>query len=426
MAKKSSKRGRSSRDATVWSACDHDIRKAKRQRKSDEKREERENRSALLTRGSREKREEGKLRLHIVRVQRQVERLRSRLEVWDDVEEKANRVQAEELEKQKAAEEASSTPKKKKGRKGPETWKLKGAARPAYQVYDFDTRYIDPHSLAHEEAKKKAGRCRNLIQLYRGRFGNEESHGGPPQPQCREFLALLMQLGLLHVQAKKFKSARGAFLECMELDSMENPITPARCHLMRLYMEMNRPESARRLWERLSFDDPSVWIRYSAALVEFVSWKLLEEDGSTQESAERLLTHAIRSNVFCAYYLAFSDTFNDVMEYTDDIEDAHEGQSLEEAIEYCCSEQFGAWKGTDGALEWLREVVLRAIHGHPVTGNLSPEDLEWQGKLKDIKENIPQSDELGNEEADVGMFAAQFETAMDILNERGDLRRWPS
>ena len=99
MAKKSSKRGRSSRDATVWSACDHDIRKAKRQRKSDEKREERENRSALLTRGSREKREEGKLRLHIVRVQRQVERLRSRLEVWHDVEEKANRVQAEELEK---------------------------------------------------------------------------------------------------------------------------------------------------------------------------------------------------------------------------------------------------------------------------------------------------------------------------------------
>lgn len=421
MAKKASKRGRSSRDCTSWTASDHDIRKAKRQRKSDAKQEERESRSALLTRDSKEKHEEGKLRLHLVRVQRQVDQLRARLEVWDDVEEKEKRVKAE-LDKRKTEEDTSSTTKKK-GRKGPETWKLKGAARPAWQVYDFDTRYIDPHSLAHEEARKKAGRCRNLLQLYRGRLGQDESCGGPPQPQCREFLALLMQMGLLHVQGKQFKSARAAFLECMELDSVENPITPARCHLMRLYMEMNRPASARRLWERLSPDDPSVWIRYSAALVEFVSWKILGEDGSTQESAESLLADAILSNVFCAYYLAFSDTFKNIMEYTDDIEDAHEGQSLEEAIEYCCSEQFGAWKGTEGALEWVRDFVLRAINGNPgAGGKLSPNDLDWRDKLKDYLQSNAKSEDFDGEEVDVAMFAGQFETAMEIITERGDLR----
>jgi hypothetical protein len=75
-----SKRSRGSGDKVVWSASDHTIRKAKQQRKGDEKQEERERRSALLTRDSKEKREAGKLRLHIKRAQRQIEKMRERLE----------------------------------------------------------------------------------------------------------------------------------------------------------------------------------------------------------------------------------------------------------------------------------------------------------------------------------------------------------
>jgi hypothetical protein len=441
----SGKRGRSG-DTPVWGSTDHAVRKAKQERKleTSEKQQERERRSALLTRGSKQKKEEGKIRLHIKRVQRQIDTLRKRLEKWDDEEEKRLRKAQEAAERKRLAEEINP-PEKKKGRKGPETWKLKGAARPAHLVYDFDTRYVDPHIKAHEDAKKKAQRCRNIFAICKGKFGEEGS--GAPQPFCREFLSLLTQLGNLSMEGNQLKTARQAFLECMELDSPTNPITPVRCKLMRMYLESNRPDSARRLWERLP-EDSSVWIRYSAALIEYVSWKILGEEGSTAETAELLLAQAIKANLFCAYYLAFCDTFNDVMDYTEDIEDAHEGFPLEEAIEYCNSEQMGAWQGTEGALEWLRNVMLQALHSSTVAnGELLPSDLEWRQKLANAKEQSEadedsddEADEDSDDEADkdsddeqtsdeegskadAEMFAGMFETAMEMLEEAGAFRK---
>ena len=162
----SSKRGRGGGggETEAWSAGDHLVRKAKQQRKMNEKQEERDRRSALLTRGSKQKMEEGKLRLHIKRVQKQIEKLRERLERWDDAEEKKLAKKLREEEERRKQEELNP-PKKKKGRKGPETWQLRGAARPAWQIYDFDTRYVDPHIKAHEEAKQKAKRCRNILAV---------------------------------------------------------------------------------------------------------------------------------------------------------------------------------------------------------------------------------------------------------------------
>jgi tetratricopeptide (TPR) repeat protein len=436
-----------------WSSSDHAMRKAKqRSRLSEEKLVVRERRAALLTRDSREKREEGKLRLHMKRVQRQLDKLRERLEVWDDVEEARRWKEQQQEEERKRREEEGPLPKKKKGRLGPETWKLKGAARPAWQVYDFDTRYVDPHQKAHEEAAKKVARQRNILEFCKGRFGVEDDPN-VPQPQCREYLSLLMQLGLLSMQANQLKTARKAFLDCMELDSMTSPITPARSHLMRLYMEANRPESARRLWEKLPTSDPSVWIRYSAALIEFVSWRVLEEKGSTQETAEFLLGKAIHANRFCALYLAFSDTFDQAMEHTDEIEDADDNSPLEQAIEYCNSEQMGAWKGTDGALDWIRSVVLRLLAGGKIgcdnAVEVSAHDLDWRENLKEMRDDEAHIQEQGNkgdngdgqayEDEDDGtdddndvdddesvvdseMFRGMFELAMEMVESSGQLK----
>ena len=424
--------GKGSRSAGGWGSTDHAIRKAKNERKRSaeeaERRSQRDRRTAVLTRGSKEKVEQGKVRLHTKRVQRQLDGLRVRLERWDDVEERKIRLEKEMAER-KRSEEELNPPAKKRRRKGPETWKLKGAARPAHLVYDFDTRYVDPHVKAHEEARAKAKRCRNVFATCRGRFG-EEGSDDVPQPFCREFLSLLMQLGNLSVEVKQLKTARKAFLECMDLDSPTTPITPARCQLMRMYMECNRPESARRLWERLGPDDPSVWIRYSAALIEYVSWKLLGEEGSTEQTAGLLLAQAVKANVFCAYYLAFFDTFHDGMEYTDDIEDANEGSPLEEAIEYCNSEQVGAWHGTEGASEWIRDSLLRALHSRDGENSaLSPSDLEWRKKLAAARENFRDEGEDGHAfddddegpNVDLHMFAGMFETCMEMLEEAGSL-----
>lgn len=446
------KRGRAPEESEAWSSSDHAIRKARQRNKmSVEKLEEKERRSALLARDSKEKREEGKLRLHIKRVQRKLDTLKARLEMWDDVEEKRLAKQRQEEEERKRREEMEGPPQKKKGRLGPETWKLKGAARPAWQVYDFDTRYVDPHAKAHEDAREKVSRLRNVLVLCKGKFGVEDD-SSVPQPQCREYLSLLLQLGNLSMQSNQRKTARQAFLDCMELDSGEHPITPARSQLMRLYMEANRPDSARRLWEKLPPTDPSVWIRYSAALVEFVSWNILKEEGSSRETAETQLASAIKSNVFCALYLAFFDTFDEVMDYTDEIEDAADDSPLEQAIEYCNSEQLGSWKGTDGALEWVMSVLLRVINGGSVAGNnLTIEDLDWRGPLAAIREahsnstetdgtkdnsNVAGDDDYkmkenkdaddDNEEnesvTDVAMFAGMFETAMEMVEASGNLK----
>jgi hypothetical protein len=427
----------SSSNGQVWTAQHHQIQAEKRQKKlSLEKLQKRQERTALLTRDTQEKRDQAKLKLHITQTKRKIEKLRERLETWDDVAEKE--LQEQKEQRMRKEEEARNKPKERYRRPGPETWKLKGAARPAWQVYDFDTRYVDPHIKAHEEAKLKAQRSRNVLALFKGRLG-EQDNPNIPQPFAREFLSLLMQLGLLHLQAKQLKSARTALIECMEFDSQEQPITPARCHLMRLYMEANRPDSARRLWEKLPPTDPSVWIRYSAALVEFVSWNILNEPESTREIAEAHLVKAIKANVFCAYYLAFWKTFDEAMDYTDDIEDAHEGSPLEEAIEYANSEQgYGAWQGTDGALDWIRDVIIRGLNetsSGVASGDLKSDDLEWRSKLRALEvapddgesggrhDNESVKDNDAGPEPDTEMFCGMFETAMEMLEESGELRK---
>ena len=380
---------------------------------------------------SRDKWEADKLRLTITKTKREVEKLKERLIGWDDVDEGIRLKKEMELEKKKRMEEENERngiKKKKRGRLGPETWKLRGAARPAHEVYDFDTRYVDPHLKAHEEARAKARRSRNILSLYKGQFcpedlGKESEH---LQSICRQYLSLMMQLALLYLEGKKLKTGRETLLEIIELEGTDHdmPPTNARSHLMRMYLDKNRPDSARKLWDRLP-SDTSVWIRYSAALIEFVSWKILEEEGSNQQTAEMLLAKAIQGNMFCAFYIAFHDTFQEVMEYTDEVEDTENG-TIEQAIEYCNSEQMGSWLGTDDAVEWIRTILLRCIHGGEIAqGKLGNIQINWDKELTKIekeqeeKENDGDSDDGEDEEIDVLMYAGMFRTAMDMLQDAG-------
>mmetsp|Transcript_4749 Transcript_4749/g.9071 ORF Transcript_4749/g.9071 Transcript_4749/m.9071 type:complete len:472 (+) Transcript_4749:77-1492(+) len=421
-------------------------------------------RSMLLSHDNFEKRQEGRLRLHISKAKREVDALRKRLEAWDDVSERENyKMQREEEEKKRKREEEECAPgfkRKRKGRLGPETWKLRGAARPAWEVYDFDTRYADPHVKAHQEALERAKRSVNAFHVCKGMFGkeiddegNKISHSPLMIEICRKFLSLSMQLALLSLEAKKFKSAREILLEIIQLEGTTtlHPITNARCRLMRMYLDANRPESARRLWEKLPTNYSSVWVRYSAALLEFVSWKILKEEGSSQESAEALLVTAIRANLYCAYYISFHETFQQVMEYTDEVEDAADG-TLEQAIEYCNSEEMGNWIGTEGAVSWIKNFVVRVLKDSSkdcgVSG-LKKEDLEWEEKLATLEREYDEesgktvqkiedrqisvvepreyeSDEdvaSQHSEVDLLMYIGMFRTGMDMLSDAGEFAR---
>lgn len=398
MAKNKGKRQHASQ---AWSHEEHSARVTKRLasmakkcekegKDLDEKLEKGYKRSALAH-DSRDKIDNKKLFLHLAHLQREIDKLRENLTHWDEVEELSK------VQKQRQEEQASSKPPltraekaaRKRQKMHPSNWKLRGAARPAWEVYDFDTRYVCPHSQSDQEAKERAKRVQNIFYLHKGHFGGALMEEDVVlQSTCRTFLSLLMQYGTLCVEAKRFKSARNAFIECMELegDDTNTIITTARSRLMRMYLEQNRPDSARRLFERLP-QDRSAWVRYGAALVEFVSWNLLNETSSTEQTSVTMLHQAMEANIFCAYYLAFHETFSTFMEYTEDIEDAEPG-TVEEAIEYCSSEQVNLWLQTEGALDWLRTVLLRA--------DTSCENLNWK-KMLDNAERKAEEDTAANE-----------------------------
>ena len=416
----------------TWTAADHMQRNAmkKHKGKNSEKKIER---AALLSHGTKDKREQQRLQLHITKTKRLVDSIREKLKQWDAVTEEKRQKEAEaKLRKKQEEEDAKEAGEvKKRQRAGPETWKLRGAARPAWEVYDFDTRYIDPHLKAHEDAKASIKRSRNLLVLYKNNFG------GPEAPTvCRDFLGILMQLGLLYRQANRIKQARSILLEVLDLDSIENPITLARCHLMRLYLGASRPESAERLLERLPNNDKSVWIQYSRVLMEYRNRK--NDDTTALEAAFVL---AVQANVYCAFYLAFGDNFDDAVEYAEEIEDATDEEPLEEAIEYCNSEQRQAWENETGLQAWTQAAILAVLTEKKEKGGLSLTDLDWKTPLQRMEEaaKVAQAEEdeateaaraekeedeevdEEEEEVDVIMFAGMFRTAMEMVEENHGL-----
>jgi hypothetical protein len=257
-------------------------------------------------------------------------------------------------------------------------------------------------------------------------------------------------------------------LEVLELEGTQWPysITNARNQLMNMYMSTNRPASARKLWERLD-NDGSAWIRYSAALIEYVSWNLLQEEGSTAASAERLLAKAIRGNVYVAFFLAWPEMFAKAMEYTEELVERGDSPSgsILEAIEYgCCINEdkgMGMWGGTDGSLEWVRSTILKVLSGSDDGDNSDASDtqdrltkadlMSWESKLakeeeayeiernekeemmesgrtneSDNDESSHQDDEENDVEPDSLMYAGMFRTAMDWLQDAGEFLQAPS
>jgi hypothetical protein len=414
------------RDETTWSREDHELRQDRNNRAVSAKKEHRQR---ILSHYTRDNHNSIKLKLHITKTQREIENLRKRLKQWDPVEEaEIKRKRLVDEEKRLRQDDGEPQPQKRRGRKGPETWKLKGAARPASEIYDFDTRYVDPHMKAHKQAEQKVSRSLNVLaEQYHATFLEKTGQVG------RGYLGLLMQLGHLSLEKKQFKTSRACFLEVMQLEGCE-PITTARDSLMRMYMQLGRTEAAVRLGERLQ-DDTSVWIRYSHALA--VHLQRVELGGTTTNVD--CLVSAVRANPFCAFYLAFNDVFSRVMEYTEDLEDTEDvpQSSLEEAIEYCSSGAAKAWEES-GAASVVRTLLSQASRGS--NEQLKPADVEWSERLDkieadfDSRHNCSEGDEhkdvedgessAEDEEAfapDVKMYAGMFRTAMEMLQESGQM-----
>ena len=430
-----------------WTASDHIAQAEKKERRNERISTKKQNdssikpttklrksdRTSLLTHNTQEKRDAARLQLHITKVQREIKELKQRLTSWDPVHEAQRK--KDKLRKEQelmAKEDHDDPPKKKRGRLGPESWKLRGAARPACEVYDFDTRYVDPYVKDHEQAAASAARSQNLLRRHVIADSATNNHPGSyllhsiAPDEAREYLGLLMQLGYLCQEAKQYKTARGAFLECIELEgddtlgaaSSVTAVTSAREALMRMYLDLERYDAAYRLGERLKLDTSCV-IRFTMAIV---AMHLQKEEDIVAE----LLVQAVKSNIFATYYLSYFDIFRNAIEFTDDLaESDDEPQStFEEALEYCSSKHATLWKQTDGALSRLKTALQSSI------GIFSVSDLEWDQRLSQIESQFhdrhgadskddddDNSDTSPSDGLDVPMFACMFRTAMDMAQE---------
>jgi hypothetical protein len=429
-----------------------------------------ERKRAALTHETKEKKSAMQLRLHWIRTQKKVGALKDRLSAWDPQDEHSIVVGLEECDQADQGNESADdeeTPKKRKGRKGPESWKLRGAARPAHEVYDFDVRYVDPHMAALDGAHAKARRTINALAVYKGRVSallllsasDEQEKATAARDDAtltprllsllRRYLSLLMQYGHLSLELKRYKTAREAWLECVDLEGDPPPpnvssgdatgshsgaeehcsVTTAREALVRMDLQQSPPriESAWKFLSQRAASDRTPWIAYTRALVGC----LLQRTDS-----DVLVADAIRSNVYCAYYLAFLDEFRSAVEYTEDLFEVDDAPQtdLELALEYCTDELLTKLWQSSGATKLLRRSISDALAGQHDT--LHPADVEISYRLERLQQELSERKKHGQSTdetdaraisatadppVDVEMYVGMFRTAVEMIQESGQL-----
>lgn len=409
----------------AWSAADHAERQEQKQSKQQKKdptpkSKQQQVRTALLSHDTFDKRQQLKLKLHFTKTNRKIEQLKSRLEQWDPIIEAQMQRKEEEEEQQKQEqllrEEQEGKKKKQWRRPGPETWQLKGAARPAHLVYDFDTRYQCPHQKAHEDYKAKQSRLKNFLQVPFPSTANEDRAASV----LRDYLSTLMQCG--HLQVEMGASPISYWQECMALEQLHSlHLTTAQRDSLQWYMEQGDYDQAEQFLQNNNHatDETDVWWIFSSA------WLAVE---LKRTNVSERMTCAIRNNPFCAYYLAFYETFDGVFEYQNELQEADDipQSSLEEAIEFCSTGAGEMWR-TNGADQILQRILLEALQRPPqdvATGGLTWKDLEWKSRLEKMElayEKQKDEDSDDEEGPDISMYAEMFRTSMDMLEQAGKI-----
>jgi len=142
-------------------------------------------------------------------------------------------------------------------------------------------------------------------------------------------------------------------------------------------------------------------------LIEYVSFALLEEEGSSEAACRESLKKAIRGNPFAVLYMAFHSHFEDNMEFCDTVEDYGGEGGVLEAVEYCNDQETVAvWMETEGAMDWLNGVVVEMMNENENEGEENGEKIKlanWEKMLAAYeKEQQEAEDEKEKEEEEEG------------------------
>ena len=171
---------------------------------------------------------------------------------------------------------------------------------------------------------------------------------------------------------------------CMSLDPTDS--FHSREGLACALVDEGRGAEARTLIEQHT-DDESAVLAYCQVIIEYVSWEVLEESGSSEMVVQAAFRKAFRLNPFMAVAIAYHETFFQVMEYVDTIRDPKRG-SIEEAFVYV-SQNIGVWVDTVGAYQWIEK------------------------ELNELSEPAATKEDVSDE-----MYLGMYETAIEMHKER--------
>ena len=214
---------------------------------------------------------------------------------------------------------------------------------------DPDLGYIDPGS----------GQC--IVRLPRpdaeDLFQTTPQGGFGARSETRPFLELLRDAGAACRAAGKPDEAVEYLRELERLDSSDAmDLRPA---LVLALLDADADDDgaalARQILERHPQDKRTA-LQYSRALIEYIGWRLLGEDGCTEESATAALNAAIAANPFAAVFIAHAQTFT---KFVDPAEVDHKIGTgalnqgvVEEAFRYGV-DGLSCWGDADGSEEWV-------------------------------------------------------------------------
>mmetsp|Transcript_22273 Transcript_22273/g.42413 ORF Transcript_22273/g.42413 Transcript_22273/m.42413 type:complete len:223 (-) Transcript_22273:47-715(-) len=219
------------------------------------------------------------------------------------------------------------------------------------------------------------------------------------------------------------EKAVAAYEECMKLDTQDKSIF--RRPLVSSYLEVGLAEKARALMEQFSTDTSTVF-RYSNALIEFISWKLLGEPGASEELAAKSLRLAFAANQYVAVVLTCAEVFLEVITGAKEIRNARQG-TVEDAFEYCAWDH-ALWLETDGAREWLAEQLQEFpdIYENVDSAKMAsdPTDLKYFDMYVEAMHRMEKEDEEQDEDTVEG-GKSDADSDQGIFDKEGqDDRPW--
>lgn len=268
---------------------------------------------------SKDKQEQNRKRMRVVQLQRSLDRKEQELKAFP-------------------TKPLPPKPAARKGPKPPEEWKLKGAARPAALVARIAAGELDERG---EEFAKPVETFDLFTQVKKeGKLAENRD--------TREYLEILKQLAEACCNAGMPDRGIKNYELCMSLD--KNDTVRAREGLTCALVDEGRGAEARDLIEKYD-GQPSAILAYCQVIIEYVSWEVLDEEGSSEEIVREAFKKAFKLNPFIAVFIIAHETFFEVVEYLEDIKNPEPG-SIEEAFLYG-SQNIGVWLDTVGATAWI-------------------------------------------------------------------------